>query len=183
MASRFSARSITRWFAPDAAASGRHPHRRQHRAARLGAGDARFGAHRAMAMHLAMAAAFIGAGPAERNGVGELRLQELAVSGLVRSRHDIASRVADGGAIEVKPNACDQVRGVTLRQAGVSAGRTSLDAAEAGVDAAAHGIGVCGLFWVRTEHGADGDGRHWKLPWFCPRCSKTHARDISSERN
>ena len=68
------------------AALGRHPHRREHRHAGFGASRAGLGADRAMLMHLAVAAALLRAGAAERDAVRQLGFEQLPMSGLVRSR-------------------------------------------------------------------------------------------------
>src|SRR5689334_4089034 len=130
-----------------------------------------------MAMHLGVAAALVGAGAAERDAVGELGFEQLAVSGLVGTRHDAASGAADGGAVEVETDAGDKVLHVALRQAGVGAGGAGLDTAEARVDASAHRLGVSGLFRMGAEHGADGDCGH-ELSSFClPRCKTPPIRE------
>ena len=138
-----------------------------------------FGADAAMPVHFAVVAAFLGAGAAERDAVRQLRLEKLAVAGLVGARHDIAGGVAHRGAIQIEPDARDQMRDVALGQAGVGAGRAGFHAAEACVDAAAHGVGVRGLLGVGAEHGADGDCGHGTF-LSAPR-SKTPARRIGSE--
>ena len=111
-----------------------------------------------MPMPIAMRIAGIRTGTAERDAVGELRFEQLAVSGLVRARHDVAGGVAHRGAIEIEPDARDEMGDVAFGQARIGAGGAGLDATEARVDAAAHGVGVGGLFGVGPEHRADGNG-------------------------
>ena len=113
-----------------------------------------------MPVPIAMRIARIRAGTAECDAVGKLRFEKLAMPGLVRARHDAAGGAAHRGAVEVEPDAADEVGNVTLGQAGIGAGRAGLDAVEACVDAAAHDLGMGRFFRVRPEHGADGDGRH-----------------------
>jgi hypothetical protein len=118
-------------------------------------------------VHLAVTAAFIGTGAAESDAIRQLRFEKLAMAGFVGAGHDIAGGIAYRGAIEIEPDACDQVRDVALGQAGVGAGCARFHAAKAGVDTTTHGVGVCGLFGVGAEHGADGDCGHdvsFRLP-------------------
>ena len=99
-----------------------------------------------MPMPIAMRVACIRTGAAERDAVGKLCFEKLAVSGLVRTRHDAAGGVANRAAVEVEPDAADEVGNVALGQAGIGAGGAGLDAVEACIDAAAHGLGVGRLF-------------------------------------
>src|SRR5262249_45217654 len=106
------------------------------------------GADRAMSMPVAVRVARIGAGAAKRDTVGELRFEKLAVAGLVRARHDAAGGAAHRCAIEIEPDAADEMRDVALGEARIGAGGAGLDAVETCVDATAHGLGVGGLFGV-----------------------------------
>ena len=113
-----------------------------------------------MAVHLGMMRAFGRASAAERDGVGELRFEKLAVAGLVGARQDIAGRVAHRGAIEIEPDASDEVTDVTFGKTSIRAGGASLDAVETSVDAATHRLSVGGPFGMRPEQRADGDSGH-----------------------
>ena len=99
-----------------------------------------------MPVHLAVAAALVGAGAAESDAIGQQRLEQLPVPRFVGSRHDVAGGVAHRRAIEIEADAGYEVRDVALRQTGVGAARARLDTIETCVDTAAHGLGVSGLF-------------------------------------
>ena len=124
-------------------------------------------------MHIAMGPAFVGASPAERDAVGELGFEKLAVPGLVRSRHDIAGGVAHRRAVKVEADAGDETLDVTFRQARIGAGGAGFDAAKARVDTAAHRLGMGGLFRMRAEHCADGDCGHGLCSFSAPRLRNT----------
>src|SRR6266567_2642017 len=126
-----------------------------------------------MPMPFAMVRAFVGASPAERDAVGELGFEKLAVPGLVRSRHDAASGAAHRRAVEVEADAPDEALDVAFRQARIGAGGAGFDAAKASIDATAHRLGVGGLFRMRAEHGADGDCGHGFSSLLAPRSLQT----------
>ena len=67
-----------------------------------------------MPVHFAVIAAFLGASPAERDAVRQLRLKQLPMAGLVGARHDITGGVAHRGAIQIEPDARDQMRDIAL---------------------------------------------------------------------
>src|SRR5437868_5290757 len=118
-----------------------------------------------MPVHLGVTRAFRSAGAAERDAVGELRFDKLAMPGLVGARHDAAGGVADRGAIEIEPDAGHQVGNLSFGQTRIRASGAGLDAAEARVDAAAHRLGVSGPFGMRAEHRAHGNRGHGTFSW------------------
>ncbi len=69
------------------------------------------------------------------------------------SREDLASGVADVGAVEVEPNTAGQHLYVPLAEAGVRAGGTGLFTVEAGLDALHQRVGVnSGTARIRLQH-------------------------------
>jgi hypothetical protein len=133
-----------------------------------------------MPVHVGMLGAFGSAGATKRDANGQLRFEQLPMARLIGARHDVAGGVAHRAAIEVEANAGDKTRYVALGQAGIGAGGAGFHAIEAGVDAAAHRVGVSRLFGMRSEQGADGDGGHGsRLP--CGPCMQTRKRWIGSE--
>ena len=130
------------------------------------------GTDAAMLVLVGMTRALAGAGAAEGDASRQLGFQRLPVSGLVGARHDTAGGSANRGAIQIEPDARDQMRDIALGQTRVGAGGARFHAAEAGVDAATHGVRMCWLFGVGAEHGADGDCGHdvsFRLPAAKPR--------------
>jgi hypothetical protein len=113
-----------------------------------------------MPVHLCVPCAFGGAGAAECDAVRKLSLEKLPVACLVRPRQDAAGRAANRCAIEIEADALNEVCDIALGKTCVAACGAGFDAAEAGIDAAAHRIGMGGAFGMRAEHGADGNGRH-----------------------
>ncbi|HWV53892.1 hypothetical protein [Pseudorhodoplanes sp.] len=111
-------------------------------------------------MPLTFGATGTGEGDARR----ELRFEKLPVADLVGARHDTAGGGADRGAIMIEPDTGDQPIDVLFGEACIGAGGTGFDAGKTGIDAAADRIGVTGLFRMRAEHGADGDGGHDCFP-------------------
>ena len=103
-----------------------------------------------------MTFAFGGAGAAESDAGGELRFVQLTMPRLVRARDDIAGGVAGGSAIEIEPDAGDELFDMAFRKAGIGAGGAGLYAGETGVDAAAQHVGMARAFRMGTQHGADG---------------------------
>ena len=136
VAPKSSDRRFSSGLVRERATLGRHPHRRQHDVAGLGAFGAGVGADAAVPVHLGVVGAFGRAGAAEGDAIGKLRFEQLTVPGLVGTRHDVAGGAAHRGAIEIEPNAADKTGDITLRQAGVGAGGAGLHAVEARIDAA-----------------------------------------------
>ena len=101
-----------------------------------------------------MAAAFAGAGAAKRDARRELGLQGLAVSRLVGPRHDAAGGGAHSRAIQVQSDARNQGFNVLFREAGIRAGRASLDAKRARIDAGRDRVGVSRMLGMGAKHGA-----------------------------
>ena len=118
--------------------------RGQHLGAGLGAVVACLRADAAVPMHLGMAAAFLAAGAAGRNAHAELALQHLAAGAGFGPGDDGAGRQADRRAVEVLADAGQEPFHVPLGQAGIGASGTGSSAGEAGLDAAAHRIGMSG---------------------------------------
>ena len=123
---------------------------------RAGIGAVRAGlrANAAMFVLVGMTAAFIGTSAAEGNAGRQLGLQRLPVTGLVRARHDAAGGSTNRGAIEVQPDAGDQVLDVLFRETGIGTGRAGLNAKRAGVDTSRDGVRVSRMFGMRSKHGA-----------------------------
>jgi hypothetical protein len=113
-----------------------------------------------MPMHLCMPRTFSGTGAAERDAVRELCFQQLPVSGFIGAGENAARPVANGCAVEIEPDAGQQMWNITLRQTRIGARGASFDASKAGIDAAAHGVGVSWPFRMRAEHRADCDSGH-----------------------
>jgi hypothetical protein len=113
-----------------------------------------------MPMHLCVPRAFCGAGAAKCDAVRELCLKQLPVPRLVSAGENAARRGANGCAVEIQPDAGKQMWNITLRQTRIGAGRASFDTSKAGIDAAAHGVGVSRPFRMRAEHCADCDSGH-----------------------
>jgi hypothetical protein len=101
-----------------------------------------------MLVRCRMTPAFLGAGTAESDAGGQLRFQRLTISCLVGARNDAAGGGADGGAIQIEPDAGNHALDVFFRQAGVRAGRASLDADGTSVDTGADRLGMGGMIWM-----------------------------------
>ena len=102
--------------------SGRHPQAGKHFRASIGAAGARVGTDLAMFMPICVAVTFRGAGAAKGNAGGELSLERLPISCLIRPRHHASRRGAHGRAIKVEADAGDQAFDMLFGQTGVRAG-------------------------------------------------------------
>src|SRR5581483_6021415 len=108
--------------------SRRHAQRGQHFGAGVGAFEAGGGGDAAVFVPFGMARTFGGAGAAKSDAGGELRFQRLPVAGFIGARDHASGRGADGGAIEVEPNAGNQRLDMALGETSVRAGGAGLAA-------------------------------------------------------
>ena len=118
------------------------------------------GANLTMFVGLRMSSTFRCTGAAERNTGGQLRFQELAVTDLVRTRHDTCGRDAHRGAILVEANAANKPLHILFRQTSIRTSVARVHGSRTGIDTDSDGVDMVWLFRMGTEHRADGDCGH-----------------------
>ena len=132
-----------------------------------------------MLMHFGVTLTFRRAGAAKRDASRDLSFEQLPMTDLVGARQDASRCCANRRTIVVETDARNQTANILFRKACIGAGGAGLHAAKAGVDAAAHHLGMAGLFGMRAEHVSNDSRGHFQ--GFLPNVARTPTATFTVE--